>query len=125
MLKLRGSKEQVMSLSTGHKIPVRHVPSTGPTTSSSVTWAWGLIGATLPVAVVAVLVLSGAAGLFGISSTATAVGVVLYVAVVAPLVAAIVVGYRGWRREHEPLALKAALFSAWCVAVGTALVVLA
>jgi hypothetical protein len=48
----------------------------------------------------------------------------LFVAVAAPLVASIVVGVRGWRREHESLALRAALLSAWLLAVGTALVLM-
>jgi hypothetical protein len=112
-----------MRLSSGHQVPVRHESSTS--TSPSVAWAWGLNAATLPVAIVALLLLTSVADLLGVGGTATSVGVVLYLAVIAPLVAAIVVGYRGWRDEHEPLALRAALFSGWCIAVGTALVLLA
>ena len=114
-----------MSLSTSHKVPVRHTPSSETTLSPSVSWAWGLIAATLPIAVVAVVVLNAVADVIDVSSTSSAVGVALYLTVVAPLVASIVVGLRAWRREHERLALKAAVFSAWCVAVGTALVLLA
>jgi hypothetical protein len=36
-----------------------------------------------------------------------------------------VIGYRGWAREHEQAALRAALFSAWALVVGTALLLLA
>jgi hypothetical protein len=49
---------------------------------------------------------------------------VLLVAVAVSLVASVVVGAKGWRREHDALALRAVLLSIWLLAVGTALVVL-
>jgi hypothetical protein len=112
-----------MSLSTGRKVPIRSESGVAGSVSPSASWAWGLIGASLPIALVAVLVLAALAT--PLSATTGPMVVVLYVAVAAPLVAAMVIGYRGWRREHEQAALRAALFSAWALVVGTALLLLA
>jgi hypothetical protein len=108
-----------------HKVPVhraekrtRVTVAAGTKFSGYVTWAWGLIAVTLPVAVVAVVALDA----FGVTRWAD---LGLYVAVAAPLVASVVVGLLGWRREGESLALRGALFSAFLLVVGTALVVLA
>jgi uncharacterized membrane protein YdcZ (DUF606 family) len=113
-----------MSLSTGRKVPNRNESRAAGSVSRSASWAWGLIGATLPIALVAVLTLTALATPLGVTTTGP-MALVLYVAVAAPLVAAMVIGYRGWAREHEQAALRAALFSAWALVVGTALLLLA
>jgi hypothetical protein len=100
----------------------RHGPfavAEGTRFSRYVTWAWGLIAVTLPMAILAALVID----LVGM--TRWAADVTLYVAVAAPLVASIVVGLLGWRRESEPLALRGALVSVFLLVVGTVLVGLA
>jgi hypothetical protein len=105
-----------------HKVPAhraerstRVVVAEGTRFSGYVTWAWGLIAVTLPVAILAVLVVDA----LGQPRWAD---VGLYVAVAAPLVASVVVGLLGWRRESEPLALRGALFSVFLLVVGTVLV---
>jgi hypothetical protein len=108
-----------------HKVPAhraekhtRVVVADSTAFSKYVTWAWGLIAVTLPLATLAVVVLDA----FGQPRWA---GVGLYVAVAAPLVASVVVGLLGWRREGEALALRGALFSVFLLVVGTVLVGLA
>lgn len=90
--------------------------------TESVRWAWGLIAMTLPAGLVAVLVVDSIAGATDLSATGLWAGVVVYAAVVAPLVASVVIGVRAWREAGEQLALRAALVSAGVAAIGTALV---
>jgi hypothetical protein len=96
--------------------------------SRSVSWSWGLIALTLPAGIVAVLLIEAIAAVSDLG-TGEVLGAPdwvdygFYAAVAAPLVAAIVVGLRGWRREHASLALRAALLAAFLLVVGTTLVV--
>lgn len=87
-----------------------------------VRWAWGLMAFTLPAGLVAVLLVDGIAALTTLSATGLWAGVIVYAAVVAPLVASVVIGLRAWRAGGETLALRAALLSAGLIAVGSALV---
>jgi hypothetical protein len=87
--------------------------------SGYVTWAWGLIAVTLPAGIVAVLLLEA------FDATGWVADAGLYVAVAAALVASVVVGLLGWRREGEPLALRGALVSVFLLVAGTVLVGLA
>jgi hypothetical protein len=76
---------------------------------------------------VAVALFEAAAAVTGLGTGEVArawEGLWLFAAVATPLVASIAVGVRGWRREHEPLALRAALLSAWLLAVGTTLILM-
>jgi len=87
-----------------------------------VTWSWGLVAFTLPAALLAAVAVGVLEQLAG--TRLAWGGVLVYGAVIAPLVASIVIGVRGWRQEHEMLALRAALLSALMVLAGTALVLL-
>ncbi|HSE08625.1 MAG TPA: hypothetical protein VLB29_08155 [Nocardioidaceae bacterium] len=107
---------------TGH-LQERHGRDSEVAPTGYVGWSWGLIALTLPAALAAVLAVSVLEQLAG---TAPAWGGgLVYVAVLAPLVASIVVGVRGWRREHQMLALRAAALSALLAVAGTVMVVLA
>ena len=66
--------------------------------------------------------MDGIASLTALSATGLWAGVVVYAAVVAPLVWSVVLGLRTWRAAHDQLALRAALLSAGLIAVGTTLV---
>lgn len=90
--------------------------------TETVRWAWGFIAMTLPVAIVAVLLVDSAAAAFDFSATGVWAGAVVYAAVVAPLVASIATGVHGWRWGHDTLALRAALLSAGLLLVGSTLV---
>jgi len=104
----------------------RHTPDDASAAArdldEDVRWAWGLMAFTLPAGLVAVLLVDGIAALTALSATGLWAGVVVYAAVVAPLVASVVVGFRAWRAAGETLALRAALLSAGMIAVGSALV---
>jgi hypothetical protein len=111
-----------------HKVPTHRAETRRPAAVAQeqgtrftryVTWAWGLIAVTLPAGILAVLLLEA----FGVTGRVADAG--LYLAVVAPLVASVVVGLLGWRREGEPLALRGALVSVFLLVVGTALVAFA
>lgn len=94
--------------------PAEHVPR--PDRGDDVRWAWGLIAVTLPAAVVAVLLVEVA------GATGTVAGLLVYLAVAAPLAGSVAVGLRAWRRRRDGLGLRAALMSAGMLVVSTALV---
>jgi len=119
------------SAPTGHEAPThradRHAPAqAGTRPNRYVSWAWGLIALTLPAGIVAVLLVEAVAAVtdLGAGETMGASGwenVALFAAVAAPLLASVVVGVRGWRREGQSLALRAALVSAGLLVIGAAL----
>lgn len=112
-----------------HELERFTVPAAAPPARAGAggSWAWGLIAATLPTALVLLLVVTGMIELAGArpGTAAGAVGVALYLAVAVPLVAAAVVGMRAWNRQRDLVGLRAALFSAWALIVGTAAVLVA
>lgn len=94
-----------------------------------VGWSWGLIALTLPAGIVAVLLIQAVVAVTDLGAGEVPgapdwVDYGFYAAVAAPLLAAVVVGVNGWRREHASLALRAALLAAFLLLVGTTLVVL-
>lgn len=112
-----------------HRADRRASAQSGTRPNRYVSWAWGLIALTLPVGIVAVLLVEAVAAVtdLGAGQTTGASGwenVALFAAVAAPLVAAVVVGLRGWRREGQSLALRAALVSAGLLVLGAALVLM-
>ena len=119
------------SVPWGHTVHVRHVawrhghdraPVVARDLAWSVRWAWGLMAVTLPAGLLAVLLVDAVAAVSDLSATGLWAGLVVYAAVVAPLVASIVIGLRAWQDTGEKLALRAALVSTGLIALGTVLV---